>query len=251
MPGGPTLEFAESPMRGRRAGGSNVPSSAPSTATASNNRSACWSTSKPRAPSDWLPKSLARIRVWLACSWGWPTCSRRCTSTGMTRAMSMPRCSPFGWRPASVKFAYDSASPNVFDEDGFRREAEQAKRLGYVGKSCVHPTQVAWANEGFRIDELSLATARRIVAAAKGAAELRRGRLPSRWKNDRPAGPQARPGHPGRSERRQPSLLMATMLLATSSALSRPRNSAVYRCPRLGGRGEHLFGQRRTIASAS
>jgi citrate lyase subunit beta/citryl-CoA lyase len=72
-------------------------------------------------------------------------------------------------------FAYDSAFPDVFDEDGFRREAAQAKRLGYVGKSCVHPAQIAWANEIFRVDELSLATARRIVAAAKGAAELRRG----------------------------------------------------------------------------
>ena len=72
-------------------------------------------------------------------------------------------------------FAYDSAFPDIHDEDGFRREAEQAKRLGYVGKSCVHPKQVALANEIFRTDELSLATARRIVAAAERAAEQGRG----------------------------------------------------------------------------
>jgi citrate lyase subunit beta/citryl-CoA lyase len=73
------------------------------------------------------------------------------------------------------RFAYDSAFPNIQDEAGFRREAQQAKRLGYVGKSCVHPKQVALANEIFRTDELSLATARRIVAAAERAAEQGRG----------------------------------------------------------------------------
>lgn len=75
----------------------------------------------------------------------------------------------------SGRFAYDSAYPDVFDQDGFRREAEQAKRLGYVGKSCVHPKQIAAANEIFGIGELDLATARRIVAAAGEAAQAGRG----------------------------------------------------------------------------
>ena len=55
-------------------------------------------------------------------------------------------------------FAYDSAFPDIQDEEGFRREAEQARQLGYVGKSCVHPKQVALANEIFSADELSLTT---------------------------------------------------------------------------------------------
>jgi citrate lyase beta subunit len=75
----------------------------------------------------------------------------------------------------SGRFAYDSAFPDVHDDAGFRREAEQARRLGYVGKSCVHPKQVALANEIFRTDELDVAAARRIVAAAKDAAEQGRG----------------------------------------------------------------------------
>jgi citrate lyase beta subunit len=75
----------------------------------------------------------------------------------------------------SGRFVYDSAFPDVMDEPGFRREAEQAKSLGYVGKSCVHPKQVALANAIFDIDELSLAAARRIVAAAKKEAERGRG----------------------------------------------------------------------------
>ena len=75
----------------------------------------------------------------------------------------------------SGRFAYDSAFPDVFDEEGFRREAEQARRLGYVGKSCVHPKQIALANETFSTDELDVLTARRIVAAARETADFGRG----------------------------------------------------------------------------
>jgi citrate lyase beta subunit len=75
----------------------------------------------------------------------------------------------------SGRFAYDSAFPDVLDDDGFRREAEQARRLGFVGKSCVHPRQIALANEVFRSPALDLETARRIVAAAREAATLGRG----------------------------------------------------------------------------
>jgi citrate lyase beta subunit len=73
------------------------------------------------------------------------------------------------------RFAYDSAFPDVADEEGFRGEAELARRMGYIGKSCVHPKQVAIANEIFRVDELQLEAARRIVAAAREAAASGRG----------------------------------------------------------------------------
>jgi citrate lyase subunit beta / citryl-CoA lyase len=75
----------------------------------------------------------------------------------------------------SGKFAYDSAYPEVADAEGFRREAEQARQLGYVGKSCVHPKQVALANEIFGATTLDVDTARRIVAAAQDAAQAGRG----------------------------------------------------------------------------
>jgi citrate lyase beta subunit len=73
------------------------------------------------------------------------------------------------------RFAYDSAYPDIADDAGFRREAEQARRLGYVGKSCVHPRQVELANEIFGVDEIDLAQARRLLAAAKHAADAGRG----------------------------------------------------------------------------
>ena len=75
----------------------------------------------------------------------------------------------------SGKFAYDSAYPDVAETQGFRREAEQARQLGYVGKSCIHPKQVALANEIFGAAPLDLDTARRIVAAAQDAAQAGRG----------------------------------------------------------------------------
>lgn len=71
-------------------------------------------------------------------------------------------------------FAYDGAWPDLHDMDGFSREAEMAKRLGFLGKSCIHPRQVEVANRIFdRADEV--AAARRILDAAKAAAAAGRG----------------------------------------------------------------------------
>lgn len=75
----------------------------------------------------------------------------------------------------SGRFAYDSAFADVADEESFRREAIEARGLGFAGKSCVHPRQVRLANEIFRVDELDVVAARRIVAAAKEAYAAGRG----------------------------------------------------------------------------
>lgn len=66
-------------------------------------------------------------------------------------------------------FAYDAAFADVKDADGYRAEAELARRLGYLGKSCIHPSQIALANEVFRPSEAEIAAAQRIVAAADQA----------------------------------------------------------------------------------
>ncbi|MFT3763258.1 MAG: CoA ester lyase [Pseudoxanthomonas sp.] len=68
-------------------------------------------------------------------------------------------------------FACDSAWADVRDEAGFRAEAGIARRLGFVGKSCIHPLQVALANEIFSPNAEEVAMARRIVDAAAHAAE--------------------------------------------------------------------------------
>jgi len=61
---------------------------------------------------------------------------------------------------------YDSAFPAVEDLAGFRAEAESARRLGLAGKSCIHPSQIATANEIFFPTAKEIDAARRIVTAA-------------------------------------------------------------------------------------
>ncbi len=67
-------------------------------------------------------------------------------------------------------FALDGAYPDLEDAPGFSAEAGMARRLGFAGKSCIHPRQVALANAAFAPSEQELASARRIVAAAEQSA---------------------------------------------------------------------------------
>ncbi|MPS76862.1 MAG: CoA ester lyase [Achromobacter sp.] len=68
-------------------------------------------------------------------------------------------------------FAYDSAFANIEDEAGFRAEAELARSLGYLGKSCIHPRQVPLVNAAFRPTDDEIAHARRVVQAASEATD--------------------------------------------------------------------------------
>ncbi len=67
-------------------------------------------------------------------------------------------------------FAVDGAFPNVGDPARYRAEAEMARRLGYVGKSCIHPSQIAVANDVFRPTEAEIAHALKVLDAAHRAA---------------------------------------------------------------------------------
>jgi len=63
--------------------------------------------------------------------------------------------------------AYDGAFARVDQPEAYRAEAEGARRLGFAGKSCIHPTQIAAANETFRPSPAEIARARRVVEAAR------------------------------------------------------------------------------------
>lgn len=72
---------------------------------------------------------------------------------------------------------YDSAFANVKDVEGYRQEAEAAFRLGYEGKTCIHPSQIALANEVFRPSDEDIAHSLRVIEAwrdaqAKGVGAL-------------------------------------------------------------------------------
>ena len=61
---------------------------------------------------------------------------------------------------------------NVLDDlDGFVREAEEGRRLGFDGKSLIHPTQVEPCHRAFASTEAELDRARRLIEAFHGGAE--------------------------------------------------------------------------------
>ena len=75
--------------------------------------------------------------------------------------------------------AIDGPYGDYGDLDGYRESATRAKLLGIDGKWCIHPSQVAVANEVFTpsneqfdLAERMLATYGEAVAAGKGAASL-------------------------------------------------------------------------------
>lgn len=65
--------------------------------------------------------------------------------------------------------AYDGAFVGVGDPEGFKAECEAARRLGFAGKSCIHPSQIAIANTVFRPSPEAVAWARKVVGAAEEA----------------------------------------------------------------------------------
>jgi citrate lyase subunit beta/citryl-CoA lyase len=67
-------------------------------------------------------------------------------------------------------WAYDGAWANIKDQEGYTREAETSRRLGYLGKSCIHPSQVPLANAAFRPTDAEIAHSLQVVEAARDAA---------------------------------------------------------------------------------
>lgn len=65
--------------------------------------------------------------------------------------------------------AYDGAFANISDTEGFRAEAQLARSLGFAGKTCIHPSQVALANAVFQPTAQEIEDALQVVAAAQEA----------------------------------------------------------------------------------
>jgi len=63
------------------------------------------------------------------------------------------------------------------DADGFRRECEEARDLGFDGKTLIHPDQIAAANAVFAPSTDEIAFARRIIAAFAEPANASKGAL--------------------------------------------------------------------------
>jgi citrate lyase subunit beta/citryl-CoA lyase len=66
---------------------------------------------------------------------------------------------------------FDGVFNRLDDPDGFLREAQDGRRLGFDGKSLIHPDQIAPCHKAFAPREAELDRARRLVEAFQGGAE--------------------------------------------------------------------------------
>ena len=68
-------------------------------------------------------------------------------------------------RAAGIEPPLDTVWADLRDAEGFARSASLAASLGFQGKMCIHPDQIAVTNAAFSPSEAQLAWARRVVAA--------------------------------------------------------------------------------------
>ena len=70
---------------------------------------------------------------------------------------------------AARRQAIDGIWPDVADNDGLRRDAVQARRLGFSGKSLIHPGQIDTINDVFSPSAAEVSHARRVIGAFEEA----------------------------------------------------------------------------------
>jgi citrate lyase beta subunit len=67
--------------------------------------------------------------------------------------------------------AFDGVFNGLDDRDGFFAEAEEGRRLGFDGKSLIHPNQIELCHQAFAPGKAEIERARRLVEAFNGGAE--------------------------------------------------------------------------------
>lgn len=86
-------------------------------------------------------------------------------------------------RLAGIAPPIDGPTTAIDDEDQLRADAQRARRLGFGGKLCIHPRQVAVVNECFTPTAYEVAWAKRVIeadAGARGAAVAVDGKMVDR-----------------------------------------------------------------------
>jgi citrate lyase subunit beta / citryl-CoA lyase len=73
-------------------------------------------------------------------------------------------------RAAGVAGPVDSVTTELDDEQAVRRDAVRARALGFTGKLCIHPRQVAAVNEAMSPTADEVAWAEEVVAAGTSGA---------------------------------------------------------------------------------
>lgn len=80
-------------------------------------------------------------------------------------------------RAAGMEPPIDTVWADLRDNEGFIASARHAAALGFQGKMCIHPDQIAGANAAFTPDEAAIVQAKRVIEAfekaeAKGLASI-------------------------------------------------------------------------------
>jgi citrate lyase beta subunit len=100
------------------------------------------------------------------------------TGGGAAAMLSWARCElVMASALAGLHKPHDSVYGNYRDLEGLRQEAVFARQLGFGGKHCIHPDQVAPLIECFRPTEAELDQAGRMVAAYEKAVADGRGAI--------------------------------------------------------------------------
>lgn len=94
-------------------------------------------------------------------------------------ALRMPKLMVHMAAKAAGRFSFGlmGSVADYSDKDGIRALAAEARRLGYDGASCIHPSVVPLLNEGFTPSAEAVAEARRIVEAFEPAEREGRGAI--------------------------------------------------------------------------
>lgn len=72
---------------------------------------------------------------------------------------------------AGLQGPVDGVTTEIKDAFRVRRDSVAARRLGFGGKLCIHPSQIAVVNECFGPSAEDLAWAERVIEASRAAAE--------------------------------------------------------------------------------
>jgi len=87
----------------------------------------------------------------------------------------------FASAAANINPPVAAVSTNFKDLDAFRKSSQQFKEWGYFGRSCIHPDQLAIANEVFTLSQQEIESAQdildRLAAAGGGVALDAKGRM--------------------------------------------------------------------------
>jgi citrate lyase subunit beta/citryl-CoA lyase len=78
---------------------------------------------------------------------------------------------------AAAVLAFDGVFNRLDDPAGLEAECREGRRLGFDGKTLIHPDQIEIANRAFSPSQEELDDARALIAAATGGAERFRGRM--------------------------------------------------------------------------